>query len=377
MVRASSKFTASGELRARLKRIRLVRRWDQATLAQRAGVSAGTVSAIETGKVRPSDAQIGAIARALGYGTQFLTAELGLVPTSRPWLRAYADASRREADSRTELATLSVEYIRMLSLRPLPDLIPPIYGDLDDEQEIEEAAAEVRALASLDPDAVVGNAVRAAERLGCVVLPLDSEMGRHLAMSVRSDRIPVICVAKSGIPGDRQRFSVAHEIGHLALHAETAPPRDAAEASRMERQANRFAAAFLGPGDALMDTLHQVSRGRVTLNSLAEVKAVWGIAIKGLVGRYKSLGLIDANQAESLYKQISARRWTKIEPVEVPTESAQWFQRSIELTSGISGDPGYQVCAERIGGNAGDTRAFTDWQSVDATVVPITSLRRR
>jgi Zn-dependent peptidase ImmA (M78 family) len=74
----------------------------------------------------------------------------------------------------------------------------------------------------------------------------------------------------------------------------------------------------------LIETLHQFG-GRVTLRTLAEVKAVWGIAIKALVGRFEALGEIDADHARSLYKQISARRWSKNEPVDVPTESAQWF----------------------------------------------------
>lgn len=377
MARQDRAFTGSDEVRARLKRVRLVRRWTVAECAQRASMSAATLSAIESGKTAPSDEQLAGLSRALGYEPEFLSAERDLGPTTRPWLRAYADASKREADARTALASLAVEYIRALNLKPLPDLLDPQRGDLDDPEHIEEAADEVRQLAGLDPDAVVLNAVRAAERLGCVVLPLESEMGRHLGMSVRSDGVPVLCVAKSGIPGDRQRFTVAHELGHLALHGDVPPPRDASESSAMERQANQFAAAFLGPGDALLRALDEVSGGRVTLTSLAKVKAEWGISIKGLVGRFKSLGVIGAGQAESLYKQISARRWTKTEPVDVPTETAQWFRRSLVLATGIDdlGKACRAVCAQ-IGANVGDLTAFVDWSDVDAKVVSLAERRR-
>lgn len=378
MASTSRPFAGSGEFRTRVKRIRLVRRWDQAFLAERAQISTGTLSSIETGKSIPTDEHVESLARALGYERRFLTSELNLLPTTRPWLRAYADASKREADARSALATLAAEYIRSLGLKPLPDLLPPLDIDRDDEEQIEEAAAEVRTLAGIDPDAVISNAVRAAERLGCVVLPLESELGRHLGMSVRADGIPILCVAKSGIPGDRQRFTVAHELGHLALHAGCPPPRDTAEASAMEKEANRFAAAFLGPGDALIDTLDEVGNGRVTLRNLTEVKSVWGISIKGLVGRYKSLGLIDSDHAQSLYKQISARKWTKVEPVTVRTESAQWFRRSIEMTAGVTDvASACLICAERVGGNNSDLRSFVDWEANDAEIVSIASRRRQ
>lgn len=54
-------------------------------------------------------------------------------------------------------------------------------------------------------------------------------------------------------PGDRQRFTVLHEVGHLALHSEVAPPETADEARRIERQANRFASASLATAEALLD----------------------------------------------------------------------------------------------------------------------------
>lgn len=350
----------SGEFRERVKRLRLFRHWDQGTLASLVGLSAATISQIETGKVSPTHEQVMGIADALGYGPDFLTSELHLT-TTRPWLRAYADASRREADARVAASTLAAEYVRQLDLRPLPDLIPRFLGNPEDDDDIEEAAMELRHFAQIDSDAVVANALRAAERLGCVVLPLESELGKHLGMSVRADGIPIVSVAKHGIPGDRQRFTVAHELGHLMLHASVPPPRDAREAADLERQAHRFASAFLVPRDAFHDTLSQMG-GRVTLRTLAEAKAIWGVAIKALVTRCQTMSVISPDHARSLYKQISSREWTKQEPVEVPLESAQWFGRVMTRKAKMD-DLGRATkkLAESIGGNADDLLSFADW----------------
>ena len=365
------------QVRDRIKRIRLVRRWDQSTLAEKAGVSSATISNLELGRVAPTRDQIEGIAAALGYSSDFLTSDLAMLPTTRPLLRAYADASKREADARTCATTLATEYVRLLGLKPLPDLIPAFHGTLDDEA-IEDAAMEFRQIAQIDVGAVVTNALRAAERLGCVVLPLESELGRHLGMSVRADQLPMICVAKSDVPGDRQRWTVAHELGHLALHSNTAPPRDSREARRMETEAHRFAAAFLAPADPLVESL-QAAGGIVTLRTLAEVKAVWGIAIKALVHRFHEIGIIDADHARSLYKQISARRWTTEEPVYVPTESAQWFERT--LVRKAETDDLTTACkklASIVGGNAVDLQSFADWTvQADAEVLSFSNHQER
>lgn len=369
--------SANTEVRDRIKRLRLVRHWDQSTLAEKAGVSTATISNLELGRVAPTPEQIERIAAAFGYSSDFLTAELAMLPTTRPWLRAYADASKREADARTSATTLAAEYVRRLGLKPLADHIPVFATPIDDEA-IEEAASEVRQLAQIDEGAVVTNAIRAAERLGCLVLPLESELGRHLGMSVRADQLPMVCVAKGDVPGDRQRWTVAHELGHLALHGNAAPPRDAREARRMENEAHRFAAAFLAPADPLLDTLHDVG-GSVTLRALAELKAVWGVAIKALVHRFHEIGFIDADHARSLYKQISARKWTTEEPVDVPTEAAQWFERSLMRKAEISDlATSCKHLASIVGGNPDDLQSFADWNvAPDAEVLSFSEHQER
>lgn len=53
----------------------------------------------------------------------------------------------------------------------------------------------------------------------------------------------------------RQRFSIAHEIGHHILHTE----HDSAASSLIERQANAFAAALLMPAGLLRREIKRTS----------------------------------------------------------------------------------------------------------------------
>lgn len=298
------------------------------------------VSKIENGRLPLDPATLEALCTVLGCAPEYLTGQpIDLIAT-RPWLRAYADAPTRAVETATAGNLLAAESIKRLQLKRVPDRIPQFDGDLNDEHSIERFAEEVRAAAGLAEGDVVGNAMRAADRLGCVVLPMISELGRHLGMSQRIDGSPFIRVSRPGkydnpVPGDRQRHTVAHEIGHLALHSELPPPETADEARRIERQAHRFASAFLTPADPLIDDWR--SKGaRVTLSVLSDLKATWGVAIKSLVVRFQQLDIIDSDQATSLYKQISKRGWNKGEPVKVTNEEPIWLARAITKHAGTN-----------------------------------------
>lgn len=353
------------EVGARVRRLRLAGGLGQVEFAELVGVANGAVSMIENGRMPLSDDLLTRLAKVLRCSPSFLVRQTTTPLATQPLMRAYADAPKRAVDRQLADATLVLEMASVLGLRSIPDTLPIFDTDLSDEHAIEQFALDVRAAAQLNEGDVVGNAVRAAERLGCVVLPMPDELGRHLGMSLRIDATPVLCVSRAssdaddGVPGDRQRFTVLHEVGHLGLHSHLGPPQSAEEAARFEKQAHLFAGAFLAPGDAMLEELHSLG-GRVTLQTLASIKSRWGIAIKALVMRFKQLGVIDADQARSLYKQISARGWNKGEPVPVGAESAIWLSRAIDKR--FSGAPdAVAAAAAHAGLDAAHVERWTDW----------------
>lgn len=322
---------------------------------------------------------IRALSEALDCDVAYLTSALSPIKSDRPKLRAYADAPQRAVDRTVFDSVTAVEAIRAANLRPLQVKLPVYDGDPNDDEGIDRIAADVRTAAGLGVDEVIPNVIRAAERLGCVVLPLDGELGRHWGMSLTIDAIPVIRVTRPShdpefdIPGDRQRFTVAHELGHLVLHSGSAQPATPSDASRMEREANRFAAAFLVPGDVALEDL-EANGGRVTLSTLATLKQKWGYSIKAFVFRYRELGVIDDAQARSLYKQISARRWNKDEPYRPGTESAVWLSKA--LGESFPGPDGIKRAAAATGLGARYMARWLDWEpsGSPSTIAPVTPI---
>lgn len=100
--------------------------------------------------------------------------------------------------------------------------------------------------------------------------PLDDELSGFIYIK---DGVPIIGVNSLHHP-NRQRFTIAHEIGHLQLHpnfitsavhvdkqfAESVLKRDTSSATgaeRLEVEANQFAAALLMPGGILDELLEE------------------------------------------------------------------------------------------------------------------------
>jgi len=321
----------------RVRGLRLARNMSQSDLARlvSGGAQEGNsvVSKLENGRLPADAAMTTALAVALDCGVEFLLSPPLEMVASRSWLRAYADAPARVLESVVADNLLVEEVVRRLKLQRMPERMPTFDGDANDDYEIEQYAEDVRLAAEIPEGSVVPNAMRAAERLGCVVLPLPGELGRHLGMSQRIDGVPFIRVSRPGdrhlgVPGDRQRFTLVHEIGHLGMHAEVPPPESADDARIIERQAHRFAGAFLTPAEPLLEDWHRLG-GRVTLTVLKELKATWGVSIKALVMRLQQLGVVESDQATSLYRQISARGWNKSEPVETTNEEPIWLSRAL------------------------------------------------
>lgn len=107
---------------------------------------------------------------------------------------------------------------------------------------------------------------------------------------------PIVIKVNSAEYGPRQRFTIAHEIGHLALgHLNSTTQLFRDEASNfttgtflpLERAANQFAAELLMPQHVIQYAITE--RGYKTLDSLATLFCVSEVAMRW---RLRNLGII-------------------------------------------------------------------------------------
>jgi Zn-dependent peptidase ImmA (M78 family) len=124
----------------------------------------------------------------------------------------------------------------------------------------------------------------------------------------------------------RQRFDVAHELGHLIMHSDAEPGGRV-----VEDQAHRFAAELLMPADQIRELLPTTMGGNVW-RTLARLKEQWGVSIQALLYRARWLGRLSDVSYRNAITTISARGWRRSEPGLISAiEQPSLLAKAVEL----------------------------------------------
>ena len=170
-------------------------------------------------------------------------------------------------------------------------------GEADPEspETIERAAEKFRSLFSLGLGPL-SNVTRIAENAGAVVMKVHGLATEIDAISFATKR-PLIALNSSGRSACRERFGIAHELGHFSLHI------GVLTGDRLtETQANRFASAFLLPRSTFASECGLAIRGtRLNWPGLSELKLRWGVSKAAIIFRGRQLGMFSDDQARAGY----------------------------------------------------------------------------
>jgi Zn-dependent peptidase ImmA (M78 family) len=180
----------------------------------------------------------------------------------------------------------------------------------------EDIARNVRAALGL-PDGPVLPLASALERAGAVVVtrPLGSAQIDAI-VSWPEGRTPLVLLGDHA-PADRQRFTLAHELGHAVMHQ--------VPTEQQESEADRFASELLMPATAIRAQLDGLS-----VPKLAKLKSKWGVSMAALLRRGRDLGGISDAQYRALNIELSRAGYRKNEPVQVPRENPTLLPRIIQ-----------------------------------------------
>lgn len=114
----------------------------------------------------------------------------------------------------------------------------------------------------------------------------------------------------------RINFDIAHELGHIILHKGLKKEQYSAYFNKIEKDANRFASAFLMPESNAYDKLCNLIAFKPRF--FIPVANYFNVSIQAAVHRAKDLNIIDDYTYSSLYRTISANGWRKHEPIDRP-----------------------------------------------------------
>lgn len=297
-------------------RLRLARQLNgmtRAEVARRAEVSPAAVSQFESGAARPKAATLGRLALALAVPVRLLagTGQRTLLPSVEDsFFRSLRRTTQRDRERAAAHAGLAAELVRQVERSVvLPDFngMPDLALDESDDVDAAEAAANELRQRWEVPDGPVEHLLRTVERHGTVVVRSPLLTSDVDAFSWAGGDRPIVVLGSDKGVYERSRLDAAHELAHVLLHA--ADPEPASPP--LEQQAQRFAAAFLVPADALES---EWPTGRINWSELQRLRQTWGMSMAALLYRAKELELLSHGAYTSAVKYMSRRGWRVREP---------------------------------------------------------------
>lgn len=313
----------------RLKAARRAAGLTQEEVGRRVGVTSMAISKYERGVLTPSGERLVHLAATLGVGVaQLLRAETDLTLSAACYRWHPAKRRSRRAEEAVE-ARVREWLERYVVLEELVGeqpraTVPELKDAVGFSDDPEEAAERLRAHWQIGDDAIE-SVVDVLEDHGVKVLVLPEAGAMDACSYVLDDDQPVIAVSRTlpegagDCPGDRERFSLAHELAHFVIDG-------GASRSQQEAAAHRFAAAFLVPAASARRELGGV-RNAIAVSEYALLKRKYGLSLQAWIRRSEELGILPAPIAKRYLNELVAAGFEVYEPVEVAFESPQRLLR--------------------------------------------------
>lgn len=189
--------------------------------------------------------------------------------------------------------------------------------------DAEEAANSFRKYHQLSINQPISDLISILENLGILIIQIENPNERFSdfdGLSEIVNNIPIIVLLKDN-NGARQRFTIAHELGHLVLEIKD-------EKLDEEKICNRFAGAMLMPKNAVINEFGN-SRLNISYFELIAFKQEYKVSMQAIVYRLKELNII----SDYLYRKINisfnAMGIRKKEPFDITEENSYQFNKLV------------------------------------------------
>lgn len=292
-------------------------------------VSAQAISKYEHDESMPSSDLLIRLADELGVSPEYLVGDTSFVMEDVRFRKTSRASDKEVSQVKARVLDYLENYLLLEGILGLesvswtnPANFPwPVY----EMSEADHAARMLRDTWKLGLDPIQ-NLAEILEMQGIKVLFLNLVNVHGLTAFVRvSDglSLPVLVVNEND-RGERKRFTMAHELGHLML--------DVIPYDLEEKAVNRFAGALLIPAETLRVEVGK-RRKNMGWKELFELKKIFGVSVQALTYRCKELGIISDRLFKYLFKEFSRRHWRSppyYEPFPINCERPVRFERLCE-----------------------------------------------
>lgn len=310
--------------------LRLARLYNERSLEQvadRVGKTRQYIQRLESGTAVPTPELTRELAAVLEVEPDFF--RIQALPRVNEEIVHFRKLSSTRVSTKLSTLAKAELYGRLVDLFELHLDLPPVRFPAftaQTQEDIEEVAEKCRADWSLGLGPI-DNMTRLAEKLGAFVTSFDSVSDEVDALSVPLER-PFIVRNTAKKSPCRQRFDIAHEVGHLILHGGVMTGDRVTES-----QANRFASALLLPRASMAKYFPRPVGGRINWQGLSEFKLAWKVSKAAIIYRAHQLALLTDTQYKTAFFGLK-RKGEAIDEKEdflIPQEKPEFFNNALNF----------------------------------------------
>ncbi|EDY86634.1 helix-turn-helix domain protein [gamma proteobacterium HTCC5015] len=301
-------------LHERIRRARALKGMTLQEVAdQIGGISKQAISKYEKGKDAPNSTRLIQLADVLGVKPEYFfradSVELGEVD-----FRKHSAFGKRQQEVVKERVREHLERYfaaeRLFESESVHSFSQWYeHFPVNDPRDVEKAANKLRESWSLG-DNPIRNLTETLEENGVKVVGLEDSHEKFDGLcAVVNQGTDAVIVSNQDRPGERQRFNLAHELGHLVMKMPESIHGDNEE----ERWCHRFAGAFLFPEKQVFDAFGY-HRKRFYEAEFLLVKHEWGISMQAALRRLYDLEIVGQNVYQNIFKQWSVKGYRRNEP---------------------------------------------------------------
>lgn len=308
-----------------LKRIRLLKNLSLKDAGNLLNMTATAISKYEKGEILPDSKKLIDFANAYNVKSIELLKVYNVPKMKFTSFRKKKRLTGQNLELLEELIQDEVaKYLEIIEMNNIDtDNIKLKKYSCNNLEDAEKAANDFRNYIKISNKQPISDLINILENLGIIIIQIknpDNRFDDFDGLSEMVNSIPVIVLLDGIKDGARQRFTIAHELGHLVLNINN-------DELDEEKLCNRFASALLMPKEAIINEFGY-SRGNINFFELTAFKNEFKVSYAAIVYRLKDLNII----SEYLYKKLSiflSQRIRKNDPKPIQPETSFQFKKIV------------------------------------------------
>ena len=308
-----------------LKRIRLLKNLSLKDAGNLLNMTATAISKYEKGEILPDSKKLIDFANAYNVKSIELLKVYNVPKMKFTSFRKKKRLTGQNLELLEELIQDEVaKYLEIIEMNNIDtDNIKLKKYSCNNLEDAEKAANDFRNYIKISNKQPISDLINILENLGIIIIQIknpDNRFDDFDGLSEIVNNIPVIVLLDGIKDGARQRFTIAHELGHLVLNINN-------DKLDEEKLCNRFASALLMPKEAIINEFGY-SRGNINFFELTAFKNEFKVSYAAIVYRLKDLNII----SEYLYKKLSiflSQRIGKNDPKPIQPETSFQFKKIV------------------------------------------------